>query len=149
MLKKLDSSQIQFPTHIDILLHIDKDAKQNEVTFTGIVLQYNIAATGITPEMALEKTVRLAINHFKCCRDRGIDAYRMAALYYSAAYVLGKPLPKVYKEVQAKMSMDLIRFLGYPILDVRSICDLQEKDNLFDVEQLVKRYYLGPIAIAG
>ena len=149
MLKKLESSQIQFPTHIDILLHLEKDESQNEVIFAGIVLQYNIAATGVTPEMALEKTVRLATNHFKSCRNRGIDAHRMAALYYSAAYVLGKPLPKVHKEVQAKMSMELVRFLGYPIIDMRSICDLQERDNLFDVEQLVKQYYPRNIAIAG
>ncbi|MGD2093666.1 MAG: hypothetical protein PVH77_01525 [Phycisphaerales bacterium] len=126
MLKKLKSSQIKPPTHMDILLHLEKNVGQSEVTFVGIVLQYNIVSVGITPEMALEKTVRLATTHFKRCRERGIDAYKMAALYYSAAFVLGKPLPKIYDKVHTKMSMELIRFLGYPIVDVRSICDLQE-----------------------
>jgi hypothetical protein len=54
----------------------------------------------------------------------------------------------MHKQVEAKMSMDLIRYLGSPTIDIRSICDLQQRDNLFDIEQLAKNYYPELVAIA-
>jgi hypothetical protein len=140
--------EIDTPSHIDILLHLQKNPQKNEVDFVGIILQYNIAATGPTPEIALEKAVRLASVHFNNNREEGVDVYRKTTLFYSAAFLLGRHLPKMHKQVEAKMSMDLIRYLGSPTIDIRSICDLQQRDNLFDIEQLAKNYYPELVAIA-
>ncbi len=149
MIENLPKSQIGPPSHIDILLHLQKELRQGGMACVGIVLQYNIAATGPTPEIALEKAVRLATIHFDRNREMGIDVYRMSPLYYSAAFILGRPVPKIYEDVQASMSMELVRYLGSPTIDVRSICELQQRDNLFDVEQLVKRYYPERVAMVG
>jgi hypothetical protein len=132
---------IDAPHHIDILLHLQKNPKKDDIDFVGIILQYNIAATGPTPEIALEKAVRLASIHFNSNREDGIDVYRKTTLFYSAAFLLGRHLPKMHEDVQAKMSMELVRYLGSPTIDIRSICDLQQRDNLFDIEQLARNYY--------
>jgi len=147
MLEKLDASQINLPNHIDILIHLLKDSEDNNVNCSGIVLQYNLAAIGPTPEIALEKAVRLATDHYTRCREMGMDPYRMADLPYLAAFVLGRPLPQVYEGVRAHMSLELARYLGSPTIDVRSICDLQQTNNLFDVDLLVK-HYQRPFAVA-
>jgi hypothetical protein len=139
MVKKIPREQIQLSKNLDVLVHLPRSHQLQEERFcVAHALQYNVSATGRSPEEALEKLVNLVSEHCIEAISLGINPISIAAQYYWAAFAMGTRMNDAFADVHARVSMELTRCLDRPNVDVRSISAEQEKRGIFDIEEFVR-----------
>jgi hypothetical protein len=121
---------------LDVLVHIPaKKVRNMDPAFFAIALQCNLSALGETPEKAVEKVVRLTIDHLEFCRERKIDPLNLAEPYLLAVFHVGEPMTEAYADVCARLSQHAMRVVQALSPDIRSICRLQDETGVCDVRE--------------
>ncbi len=135
--------EVELPGTMDVLIHLpESDALRDEGLCVAHAIQYNISAKGPTPEQALSRLVDLV------AVENGIDPINMTSGSYMKAFFLGKPISAdladaVGQNVNARLSQELAEALdaevqGVITVDVRSICEMQERRHVINIEDFVK-----------
>jgi hypothetical protein len=141
--------EVELPGTMDVLIHLpESDALRDEGLCVAHAIQYNISAKGPTPEQALSRLVDLVAVHCKVAVENGIDPINMTSGSYMKAFFLGKPIAAdladaVGQNVNARLSQELAEALdaevqGVITVDVRSICEMQERRHVISIEDFVK-----------